>query len=431
MRRPGSKTLPTDLKWQKIYQQTPWAALPTQEKQFLQEQGDQERFTFQELRELVDIAVDLGMWQEGTLSAVWPPLTAGPPELQGKKKRQWMMEKIRGHWLALKKGPQNYDHFVSPVPTDHPQLCAVEEEHNLLGPCPADSPQTRCCQLLTLDAVRNCVYGCSYCSLQPFFNQQKVWVEKDLRAKLKKISLPPHQLVHIGTGQSSDSLALGNHEGILEALLEWAQHNPQMVLEFKTKSDQVEYLLQNPVPPNVIVTWTLNTPTIIQHEEHGTASLERRLVAARKVADKKILVGFHFHPMIHYRDWADDYQNICTRLLKDFRPPEVITVSLGTATYTRKVMQAIRSRGLPSKILQMPLIEIAGKYSYPSEIKRELFSYAYQALKPWWGKVFFYLCMEEINLWKEIFGHDYKNNEQFSQAMNEAYQKKIKALTDQ
>ncbi|MEA3291215.1 MAG: DNA photolyase, partial [Pseudomonadota bacterium] len=81
-----------------------------------------------------------------------------------------------------------------------------------------------------------------------------------------------------------------------------------------------------------------------------------------------------------------------------------------------------------SKILQMPMEECAGKFSYPEAIKLEMFRLIYDALGAWRDRVFFYLCMEPAHLWPLLFGYDYASNEAFEQAMKESYLAKIDAL---
>ena len=96
----------------------------------------------------------------------------------------------------------------------------------------------------------------------------------------------------------TDSLAL---EGILpysDYLIPFFNKTQNAVLELKTKSANVGHLLKQQLPRNVIFTWSLNTPLVIANEEHGTATLDERIAAAGKLADKGALVGFHFHPMV-------------------------------------------------------------------------------------------------------------------------------------
>ena len=64
-------------------------------------------------------------------------------------------------------------------------------------------------------------------------------MEKNLKDKLAALELDPNKNYHIGSGQSSDSLALGNKNGILDAQFEFASNNPNIILEFKTKSKNV------------------------------------------------------------------------------------------------------------------------------------------------------------------------------------------------
>jgi spore photoproduct lyase len=288
------------------------------------------------------------------------------------------------------------------------------------------SERTRCCNLLTLDAVENCGFACSYCSIQSFYHDDEIHFDSSFADKLGALELDREETYHIGTGQSSDSLMWGNRFGVLDALMDFARRHPNVLLELKTKSKNVAYLLKNPVPPNVVCTWSLNPQRVIENEEHRTASLEERLAAARRVADKRIVVGFHFHPMVQYADWKADYSALFARVEEGFDPSEVALVSLGTLTFTKSVIRQIRSAGFKSRILQMPLTESAGKLSYPDEIKLELFSHAYRSLASWHDRVFFYLCMEDQRLWRPVLGFEYPSNQAFEEAMKASYLEKIR-----
>jgi len=211
-------------------------------------------------------------------------------------------------------------------------------------------------------------------------------------------------------------------------LIAFAKAHPNVILELKTKSDNVSYLLQNDYPPNIITTWSLNPQIIIQNEERLTASLHERLEAAQKIHDKGRLVGFHFHPMIWFAGWQEAYGKVFKELLRRFDPDRVAMVSLGTLTFIKPVMKKLRQRAMRSKILQMPLVDAAGKLSYPLPIKEEMFRFAYRSLAPWHKKVFFYMCMEDHALWKRVFGYEYPTNESFELDMKYSYLAKIKSL---
>ncbi|MCH7681191.1 hypothetical protein IID10_17800, partial [candidate division KSB1 bacterium] len=232
--------------------------------------------------------------------------------------------------------------------------------------------------------------------------------------KLKSIDLEPDRFYHFGTGQSSDALLWGNRDGILDALCKFAADNPNILLEFKTKSNKVRYFLENEVPHNIVCSWSLNPPTIIQNEEHFTANLNERLEAARLVADRGIKVSFHFHPMVYYQGWERDYPRITSRLTNDFSPGEVLFISFGSITLIKPAIKKIRKLGNSTKILQMEMVpDPHGKLTYPDKIKIDMFSSMYHSFQAWHDKVFFYLCMEKTSIWEKSFGYVYGSNEEF------------------
>jgi len=413
-------------KFSRVTAQTPFHQLPEQQREFLRRWALEFRFTEQELRRLVEIAVDLAMWGESSIVEVWPPAPAA--ELPPKERRRRLLEALRGHREQLRSTPKRYGVAVDSIGSGQYRIRsgAKERERLGLGWCPVASERTRCCNLLTLDAVENCGFACSYCSIQSFYHDDQIHFDSGFAEKLEALEIDRSRVYHIGTGQSSDSLMWGNRFGVLDALMAFARRHHNVILELKTKSKNIAYLLKNPIPPNVICTWSLNPQAVIDHEEQLTASLEERLRAARRVAERGVLVGFHLHPMIHYADWREEYGALCARLLEEFDPAQVALISLGTLTFTKAVLRQIRAGGFRSRILQMPLVESDGKFSYPEEIKLELFTHAFRSLAPWHERVFFYLCMENQRLWWPVLGHDYSSNRAFEEAMKVSYLEKIR-----
>jgi spore photoproduct lyase len=199
------------------------------------------------------------------------------------------------------------------------------------------------------------------------------------------------------------------------------------MLELKTKSDNISYFLEKEdLPKNLLFTWSLNPQIVIDHEEHLTASLDERLKAAKKLHDMGHLVGFHFHPIIYIENFEKEYGAMFEKLLSMFDAKKVALVSFGTLTFIKPVIKQIRQRDFKTKILQIPMVGASGKFSYPMEIKREMFRFAYDALTPWHNEVYFYMCMEDHSLWKDVFGYEYPTNESFEMDMKLSYLRKIR-----
>ncbi len=406
-------------KFNKSITNTFFNKLPLKEQEFITQKAQEYRFSHQELLQIINIARDLEMWDEPRVSEIF----------QEHPSRKVAFAKLKKKYEELRNKPNSYENFqLKNIPKEQKFTFKTEAKDGFgLGLCPVASEKTRCCNLLTLDAVESCGFDCSYCSIQSFYNQNTITFDANFKDKLLNLQLDPNKTYHIGTGQASDSLMFGNREGILDALFEFARKNPNVILEFKTKSDNISYLLENDVPKNILCTWSLNTPTIIQNEEHLTASLDKRIAAARKVADKGVKVGFHFHPIVEYVGYLDEYQEVYNQLILQFKPSEVALVSFGTLTFIKPVIKQLREREFRSKITQIPHEDASGKTSYPQATKIEMFSHAYNSFQEWQkgeDRVFFYLCMEPHELWAKTFGYQYATNNDFEHAMLSAYCKK-------
>ena len=365
---------------------------------------------------MVEASRDLTMWGEEDLATWWQNQTTPSVDTKRDDKKKMLtalngyLNQIRCQEKVYRKGSR-----FRPQQREPNLVMAEDQDKKIYGMCPVASEKTVCCNLHTIDAVENCVYGCSYCTIQTFY-EQNILFQTNIKQKLDQIEIDPHRFYHFGTGQASDSLAWGNRNGILEAHCQFAAEHPNILMEFKTKSKNIKYFTENCIPYNIVCSWSLNTPVIIENEEHFTASLDQRLAAARRLADKEIKVAFHFHPLIWHGGWRTGYQEIANRLTAIFDPDQVLFVSFGSITLIKPVIQKIRDLGNPTKTLQMELVpDPHGKLTYPDRIKIAMYRHMYEVFKPWHEKVFFYLCMEKASIWEQTLGYVYTSNTEFEQ----------------
>ena len=417
-----------DARWAELVRGTLYDVLPPAEQSAVRVVHARYPLTVQETRLLCEAARDLEMWGEPGLETWWRQAEAeSPASPQGlapgsaRTRKRQLLQRLREHTDALREAATRYPTTGASQPQRPPlHVVAGDPDEEVFGDCPVRSERTLCCNLKTIDAVKNCAFGCSYCTIQTFYGD-RVALDPDLGAKLRRLELElePGRFYHIGTGQSSDSLVWGNRGGILDDLCGFAEQQPDVLLEFKTKSANVTWFLEpgRRVPPNVVCSWSLNTDPVVEHEEHFTASLEQRLRAARRVADRGVKVAFHFHPMVHYAGWEHDYPALAARLMGQFDRSEVLFVSFGSVTFIKPVIKQIRRRGEPTRILQTRLVKDPhGKLTYADDLKVEMFGAMYRALAPWRGHVFMYLCMEKPAIWDRAFGWRFASNEEFEQA---------------
>lgn len=386
---------------------TLYGALDERDQRAVREIAFAHRLTFQEFRQVAEAGRDLAMWGEGRIDD-WLSQNTSPTKSR-------LLADLKRHMDRLRSRPTTYggDRSLRPTRRETRRVVQRKFDKKIFGMCPVASPKTVCCNLRTIDAVENCTFGCSYCAVQTFYHDH-IAFDKHLAAKLEAISLDPERFYHIGTGQASDALAWGNKHGMLDALFRFAARHPNILLEFKTKSDNVQHIIDNETPKNIVCSWSLNTPVIIDNEEHFTASLDRRLDAARRVADRDVRVAFHFHPMVYYDGWRQDYTGVARRIIDSFDSAEVSFISLGSITLIKPVIKKIRELGNPTKILQMELVpDPHGKLTYPDDIKVEMFQAMHEVLAPWHEDVFMYLCMEKTQIWERAWGRSYESNDEF------------------
>ena len=415
-------------KFERIRGQTLFDHLPADDRLRVRELAGDYRLTQQELRRLVEICLDFSMWRQESplrLWREWERTDTGDRRRFKKRAMARLARRVEG----LVAEETRYD--AQPVlPQDYGKtrvrLRQRDKREKVFGMCPVYSERTLCCNLRTIDAVRNCGFACSYCSIQTMFTEEDVQFDADFAARLDAIELDPERCYHIGTGQSSDALMWGNKHGILDNMLAFARKWPRALIEFKTKSRNVRYFLDRDLPRNIVCSWSVNPDPVIENEEHRCASMMERLEAARRVADRGIKVAFHLHPMIHFADWRPHYAELIDGIRSRFDPEEVLFVSFGTLTFPRPVLKEIRARSIQTQILRMDMVpNPEGKMTYPDEVKTRLFRFAADTFGNWRERVFFYLCMEEKRHWRSAFGFCYDDNNQFERAFHRAVWAKL------
>ena len=385
--------------------------------------------SFQQRRMLREQAQDLALWNIPGMDvfSMWPSVDAEAGKNEVRRAFSDFMERMD----AIRHTPVDYSDF-NPDYDFRGKGAHINTDFlspdRIMGkcPCPRDGELTRCCNLRTLDAVQQCAFACAYCSIQSFYSSNEIRVLKDLKQHLDTMVLE-EETWHIGTGQSSDSLLLGDDYGTLTALCSFAKKHPDVVVELKTKSARTDWIGMD-IPRNIVSTWSLNAETPASKEEHLAASPKARIEAAAKCAKAGHLVGFHIHPMVFFNGWENEYRDLVMALCDNIDPEKAVMIGIGTLTFTKENLKTLRSSGRPTRVTQMPLAPIAGKYSYDLGTKRKMFSHLYSCFpQDWKDKVFFYLCMEDPSLWEPCLGRSYPCNADFETDMKRHYLKKVRS----
>lgn len=269
--------------------------------------------------------------------------------------------------------------------------------------CPGTSPPYICCDYKVIDAVEGCIYGCDYCILRSYLKGSTIkfnlYMER-MVYRIREMCEGSKNLVRFGTGELSDSLALPHLNEFNLNLMKEILKIPNAILEFKTKSTNVDFLPPCP-EKRVVISWSLNSEEIASRLEKKSPPVQERLKSAKKVVDKGYIIGFHFDPIIYYQNWKDGYRKIAEDILNNIPEESIAWVSMGGLRFP------FYSREIYFETLRGHLREMVkcsdGKMRYNFFLRREMYLNIIEVLKG--ADIFLYLCMESPKIWKHTLGY--------------------------
>ena len=272
-------------------------------------------------------------------------------------------------------------------------------------PCPGTGNYL-CCGYRILNVGANCPMDCSYCILQAYFNKPNIRIfnnlDEQIRVVLDQIDSVPGRIHRIGTGEFTDSLAVDHLTGWAEMLIPLFSTRKNAVLEFKTKTTNIDGLLKASGRDRIVVSWSLNSTLVSTKEEHGAPSIRKRLEAARTCQREGFVVGFHFDPLVAHPGWKEDYLRTVELLQSMIDPTRVIWISMGAFRFMPALKSVIRKRHPGSRILDGEFIQgLDGKMRYFKPIRMELYNSMSRMLGDRHRDSGLYLCMESDEVWRE------------------------------
>jgi spore photoproduct lyase len=290
-------------------------------------------------------------------------------------------------------------------------LFLTEYKGQFFKRCPGSSQKKTltCCNYHVLNLGSQCNMNCSYCYLQSYLNSRttKIFTNIDQAlTELKEMAeLHPTQPFRVGTGEVIDSLSLDEITLYSRKLIEFFKNYPNWTLEFKTKSDRVDQFLDLRGEKNIVVSWSINPPFIINSEEHGTARFEERMHAAKKCRDQGYKIAFHIDPMIWHAEWKINYSELAEQIAKNFSADDIHIISLGALRFQPEQRLMMRERfGMKSLVNSAEMFTSEGnKMRYDSGLRAEMFQFMQSKLRSLNPGFNIFLCMETPETWISSF----------------------------
>jgi spore photoproduct lyase len=279
----------------------------------------------------------------------------------------------------------------------------------LMG-CPASSTHFACCGYLVLILASNCPMDCSYCFLQEhlannpgfqlYANYPDAFDELDRLAYVSE-----GRAFRVGTGELADSLAFDSLTALSRDLVSYFSQRPNLMLELKTKTDEIDNLLALDPCGRTTVSWSLSPMRVFASSEHRTASPHRRIRAARRVLEAGYKVGFHLDPVIAYPEAERDYLELLDDLFDAVPPQAIAFFSIGGLRMTPGLRTTARER-FPSDLMLLgeEVLGADGRYRAFTPMRLRLFSRLRERIARAHVELPVYLCMETASVHQRVFG---------------------------
>ena len=131
------------------------------------------------------------------------------------------------------------------------------------------------------------------------------------------------------SGYDCDSLAFEPVSEFVSHFLPVFTRYPNAFLELRTKSTQIRTLQSGQVLENVVAAFSFTPEETAQRWEHKVPSVDKRIDAMVKLAQRGWKIGLRFDPLIYQRDFAKAYTHLFESIFSRIEPHRVHSVSLG------------------------------------------------------------------------------------------------------
>jgi spore photoproduct lyase len=288
------------------------------------------------------------------------------------------------------------------------RLYVAPHQGHFFRKCPG-TQGAACCNYFVLNLGSQCNMNCTYCYLQSYINSPMTQIYSNIDDALLELDnlilKNPQSAFRVGTGETIDSLSLDDLTHYSVRLVEWFSRHPKLTCEFKTKSDNISNFLNLNHVGNVVVSFSINPEEIISKFEFRTASLKRRLAAARASADQGFPVAFHIDPMIYVENWRVLYSDLVDEIVDLFETHEIKWISVGALRFQPAMKDMMRERfgvHAPSTTGEL-FLSSDGKLRYDQRLRSEMFNSVITRFKKADPRYPVFLCMETPETWLNTF----------------------------
>lgn len=236
-----------------------------------------------------------------------------------------------------------------------------------------------------------CFYGCSYCYLtgtDGVWHSPSVKIYVNLPEIVEEIDRQANRLgvpTQFCLGKLQDGLALDPLTAYSTVLIPFFATHRYARLVIQTKSASVERLLDLDHGGHTTLSWSLNPPEIVRQYESNVPSIEDRIDAMRRCAERGYSVHGLIQPFVPAGDWEAVYESFVCELIQDvpFQELSVAGMCIGRRALSILEHRKGRTNAISRSLTNAPPTGQGGTRYRPA-IEERLFQRIAQTVQNRW-----------------------------------------------
>ena len=226
--------------------------------------------------------------------------------------------------------------------------------------------------------VRNCVYNCDYCFLQGMHTSGHLVVFVNIQDFFDAArDRAEHGPIFLSISYLTDLLAMEPLIPICERWIRFAEEQPNLTIEIRTKSDLFRVLRHMEAPENTVLSFSLSPDRIARRYERGCAPLHGRVLAAREALRAGWRVRLCIDPMVRTEGWKTLYSRFIADVFSRLPVDAIEEISFGVVRLAPDFLKRIHNMRHDSDMLHYPFVTETGSdygtvATYPEAARNEM-----------------------------------------------------------
>lgn len=252
-----------------------------------------------------------------------------------------------------------------------------------------------------------CIARCAYCYLGNYYKKEVV-IFNNYDLLENELSYFSNDNNYFNAGENADSLFLENHSHLAKFLIPYFSQTNNF-LELRTKSSNVDSLLNINHNKKTIVSFSFSNFSLNNKIENNTASLQARILAAKKCSEAGYLVGLCFEPLFLSVNYKKEIKEIFDLIFIYLKPVNIHMLSFSLFRFTEQMQNLSEKLFFYKTIYGGEFFKCKDKkYRYLKPLRVQFYLWFLDYLKSKNIKLPVCLTGETSEVWELVFGKKVK-----------------------